>query len=181
MRLQRRRTILAAALTLAAAVVAISWWITRSVAPSNDTSGVSSILIAPLRTTGSQMDPWSGAGLSDQIRTALRSEGSLTVLRAEHSTAPLQDEVAEAAAQARVARRAGARFVVTGTLGRRDGKSEINLRLIRVSDASVAWSGTFWRSEDDLASAAVDLAREISEAVQVESRRVGAGGGSPPR
>jgi TolB-like protein len=180
-RLQRRRAILAAALTFTAAVAAIPWWITRATAPSNATSEVSSILIAPLRTTGSNVDPWSGAGLSDQIRTALRADGSLTVLRAEHPSTPVQGETAEASAQARVARRAGARFVVTGTLGRRDGKSEINLRLIRVSDASVAWSGTFWRSGDDLASAAVDLAREISEAVQIESRRSGAGGGSPPR
>lgn len=170
-----------AALTSAAALAAASWWFTRAAPPPGAASEVPPILIAPLRTMGSDVDPWSGAGLSDQIRIALSTERLLTVLRSEHSAAAATDETAEAGAQARVARRVGARYVVIGTLGRRDGKSEINLRLIRVSDAAVTWSGTFWRSGDDLASVAVDLAREISEAVRIESLRSGTTGGSPPR
>ena len=131
-------------------------------------SRIPSILVVPLSVSGNGTDPWSGPGLAEQIRVALAASGAVRVRRSEPSTVSSPVGASDSTAAAIHARRAGADYVIIGTVGRNAAKSEIGLRLVRASDATTAWNGTFWRSSADLSSFAADLAAAVTEAVTTE-------------
>jgi TolB-like protein len=124
--------------------------------------------VVPLSVSGNGTDPWSGPGLAEEIRVSLASAGAVRIRRADPSTVSTLVGGSDSTVAANHARRAGADYVIIGTVGRRAGKTEIGLRLVRASDATTAWSGTFWRSSADLSTFAADLAAAVTEAVATE-------------
>jgi TolB-like protein len=61
-------------------------------------------------------------------------------------------------------------YTLGGTVGRSDHRSEIGMRLVRVSDGLEVWSSTFWRDRRDLESLPGELATAVSEVLRAESR-----------
>jgi TolB-like protein len=127
-----------------------------------------SILVVPLSVGGNGTDPWSGSGLAEEIRVALAANGAVRIRRVEPSTVSKPIGASDSVGAAIHARRAGADYVIIGAVGRKAGKSEIGLRLVRATDATTAWSGTFWRSPTDLSTFAADLAAAVTEAVTTD-------------
>lgn len=127
-----------------------------------------SILVVPLSVSGHGTDPWSGGGLAEEIRVALAANTAVRIRRADPATLAAAREGNDSKRAATSARRAGADYVLTGTIGRDAGKNEIGLRLVRASDATTAWSGTFWRASTDLSTFAADLAAAVTEAVATD-------------
>jgi len=127
-----------------------------------------SILVVSLSVSGNGTDPWSGPGLAEEIRVALAAGGAVRIRRADPSTVSKPVGASDSTGAAIHARRAGADYAIIGTVGRNAGKAEIGLRLVRASDATTAWSGTFWRSSTDLSTFAADLAAAVTEAVTTE-------------
>jgi TolB-like protein len=117
------------------------------------------IFVAPFSLNENSGEHVSGAQLAEQVGTALSADKSLKISRSE-----MQSSNAQLAA----ARRAGAHFVLMGTVERKQRGAEIALRLVRASDASTAWSGTFWKSAADLPLSAGDLAAAVSEAIRAQ-------------
>jgi len=167
-----------AALILVLIVVAVTaagaglkWGSARSGKSKLAVSGRPSIIVVPLVPSGSGTDPWSGAGLAEEIRVALAANAAVAIRRADARTSGAPGKAGDSANMAMHARRAGADYVLTGTVGRNAGKNEIGLRLVRASDATTAWSGMFWRSPNDLSTFAADLAAAVTEAIAVERGR----------
>lgn len=127
--------------------------------PSASIGSITTILVASFTINGNAAEPLSGAQLAEQVRSALSEDKSV-----ETSRSDLQGANAQLAA----ARGAGAYYVLMGTVDRMRRGAEIGLRLVRASDASTAWSGTFWKSAADLPSSAADLAAAVSEAIRAE-------------
>lgn len=121
--------------------------------------GITTIVVGQFTINGGGRDPLSGARLAEQVRTALSADKSIEIMRSETQATN---------AQLAAARRVGAHYVLTGTVDRKPRGAEIGLRLVRASDASTAWSGTFWKSAADLSSSAGDLASAVSEAIRAE-------------
>ena len=134
--------------------------------------GAPSILVIPLSVSGDDTDPWSGAGLAEEIRTALAADTAVVIRRARaeivRTSAPATGGSEDISRIAAEARRVGADYVLTGTVSRKSSKSEIGLRLVRATDEKIAWSGTFWRSRTDLPTFAMDLAAAVTEAISAE-------------
>jgi TolB-like protein len=126
---------------------------------SVSTGGITTILVVPFTIIGSGGEASSGGQLSEQVRMALSKDTSLETRRSEMQPAN---------AQLAAARRAAAYYVLRGTVDQKPRGVEIGLRLVRASDASTAWSGTFWKSAADLPSSAGDLASAVSEAIRAE-------------
>jgi TolB-like protein len=120
------------------------------------------------RSVGSDVDPWSGAGLEELVRRALAARG-VAVRRAEDT----QDAafVADVQGLASLGRRLDVAYTLGGTVGRRDQRSEIGMQLIRVRDGSPVWSSTFWRDQGDLESLPSELATVVSEILRTETNR----------
>lgn len=144
-------------------------------APSHLPVGdVATILVVPFAVLGTDNEPWSGAGLAEEVRAALAADSSVEIRRSERpvvSGAPQSAPDAEGAKAIDAARRVGADYVLTGTVGRGERGGEIGLRLVRAADASTAWTGTFWRSSADFPSFPRDLAAAVSEAVRAQRDR----------
>lgn len=159
---------------LATMAAGVRWNRTHTVQSQPPIGNVVTILVAPFAVIGDGTEPWSGGGLAEEVRTALRADRSVVLRRSEPTMAgatpkpaPVTDDAREIAA----ARRVGADYVLTGTVGRRERGSEIGLRLIRAADASTAWAGIFWRSPADFPSFAADLAAAVTEAIRAERDR----------
>ena len=136
-------------------------------------SRVPSIIVLPLSVSGNGADPWSGPGLAEEIRGAIAAGSAVRIRRTDPSMASKPVGASDSTGAAIHARRAGADYAITGTVGRNGGKSEIGLRLVRASDATTAWSGTFWRASTDLSTVAADLAAAVAEAVTTERAKQG--------
>ena len=130
-----------------------------TVQPNASIGSITTILVAPFSIDENGSEALSGAQLAEQVRSALNEDKSVETRRSD-----LQNANAQPAA----ARRAGAYYVLMGTVDRKRRGAEIGLRLVRASDASTAWSGTFWKSAADLPSSAADLASAVSEAIRAE-------------
>jgi len=130
-----------------------------SAEPSASIGGITTILVAPFTIIGKGSHPLSGGQLAEQVRTALSEDKSVETRGSE---------MQPATAQLAAARRAGAYYVLIGTVDGKQRGAEIGLRLVRASDASTAWSGTFWKSAADFPSSAGDLAAAVSEAIRAE-------------
>jgi TolB-like protein len=172
--LQNRRWVV---LLLGAVVVGtigagLRWNRSRTIELPPRAGNVATILVTPFAVNGAGSEPWSGSGLAEEVRMALDADNTVAIRRSEPTVIraalpPNGDDVMEIAA----ARRIGADYVLTGTIGRKERGSEIGLRLIRATDASTAWTGTFWRSQADFPSFAGDLAAAITEAIRAERDR----------
>ena len=127
--------------------------------PSASIGSITTILVASFTINGNGSEPLSGAQLAEQVRSALSEDKSVETIRSE---------LKGANAQLAAAQGVGAYYVLTGTVDRKRRGAEIGLRLVRVSDASTAWSGSFWMSAADLPSSAADLATAVSEAIRAE-------------
>ena len=143
---------------LAAAIVLV--WRGRQL-PASPTP---SVAVIPFKTTGSGDAPWSGAGLGHEVESSLRKDTSLSVKDA--NLLPATQQTAAAAG-----RRLGVDYVVTGTVGLRDGKHEVVVQLTRVRGEAVAWQGTFWRAPQDVSSLADDLAAVLGDAIREDMKR----------
>lgn len=130
-----------------------------------------SILVVPLSVGTSGTDPWTGPGLAEEIRVALARGSAVRIRRADPSMLSKPLGASDSTGAAIHARRAGADYAIIGSVGRNGGKSEIGLRLVRASDATTAWSGTFWRSSTDLSTFAADLAAAVTDALSTQQLR----------
>ena len=161
------RVIVLAAVLIAAAAAGLRLGRPAS-AGTTPMSRTPSILVVPLSVSGNGTEPWSGSGLAEEIRVALASAGAVQIRRAHASTVSQPVGASDSTGAATHARRAGADYVIIGSVGRNAGKSEIGLRLVRASNATTVWSGTFWRTSSDLSTFAADLAAAVTEAVTTE-------------
>jgi hypothetical protein len=137
-------------------------------------SDVATIFVASFAVNGNGIDPSSGAALANEVRRALGADSSVAIRRSVPTAVnparpPIPDD--DGARGIAAAQRAGADYVLLGTVRRKERDAEIALRLIRVADASTAWTGTFWRSPTDFASFAIDLAAAVTEAIRAERDR----------
>jgi len=130
-----------------------------SAEPSASIGGITTILVAPFSINENGSEQMSGGQLAEQVRAALSADKSVKTSRSEMQTAN---------SQLAAARRLGAYYVLMGTVDRKPRGAEIGLRLVRTSDASTAWSGTFWKSATDFPASAGDLAGAVSEAIRAE-------------
>lgn len=108
-----------------------------------------SIAVLEFRVIGTDIEPWSGRGLAQEIRAAL---DSMEHFRATHV------EVREDAS---------ADYLVSGTVARRGARSEIGIEVLRALDRVHVWTGTYWREQDQLEA----FGREIAEAIVLALRR----------
>jgi TolB-like protein len=111
------------------------------------------VLAVVWHAVGKDVEPWSGPGLAEQVRRALDARG--IAVSDDRGSRPQQ-----------------ATYVLEGTVGRKDGRSEIGMRLIRVQDGMAVWASTFWRDQNDLQSLVSDLAVAVAEVVETERSRM---------
>ena len=168
---RRSLVVLLGALILGATVAALRCNQPRIVSSRPSAGNVTIVFVASFAVRGIGTDSWSGAGLAEEVRLALAADSSVAIRRlnpAVVGAAPSPTFDADGAEEIAAARRIGADYVLTGTVGRKKVGSDVALRLIRATDASTAWTGTFWRSSTDYPSLAGDLAAAVTEAIRAE-------------
>ena len=146
--LMRRVAALAAGVI---AVAAAAWWGTRPARPAARRAGPVVLAIAPFRTAGTGLDPWSGLGLAAQVRGALDTAAGIS--------ARLADGGAPAAAD----------YLVGGTLARQGSRSTIAIEIVRGRDRALLWTGTFWRGPGELWSLSDELAQQLAIVVRQDA------------
>lgn len=154
-------------LVLVATVIAVTWhhrW-ARSATILTSISTPPVITIA-WRAVGQDVEPWSGVGLGEQVRQALNARG-VVVTDGGALPGALSPEGTEDLAT--LGRRLHAAYVLGGTVGRKDGRSEIGMQLVRVEDRATVWTSTFWRDRTDLESLASDLALTVAQVLETEA------------
>jgi TolB-like protein len=123
------------------------------------------VIVIAWRSVGHDIEPWSGVGLGEQVRQALRARG---VVHADSRTVPIIHSSSEPVALASLGREIDATYVLGGTVGRKGERSEVGMQLVRVHDGAPIWSSTFWRDPNDLASLAADLAATVDQVLEAE-------------
>jgi TolB-like protein len=118
-------------------------------------------------TVDPDLEPWAGLGLAELVRAALSARGVVVRPSPESLGA---GRAADAKGLAALGRRLEVTYTLGGTVGRSDHRSEIGMRLVRVSDGLEVWSSTFWRDRRDLESLPGELATAVSEVLRAESR-----------
>src|SRR5688572_21732106 len=98
------------AVAVAAAGAGLKWGIARSGKSKLAVSGPPSIILVPLVSSGSGTDPWSGAGLAEEIRVALARNSAVAIRRADARMSSAPGETGDSARMARHARRVGADY-----------------------------------------------------------------------
>jgi len=130
---------LVAGIVLVALIAAASWWVWRRLQP-RPPSGVESLAVLPFKpVTEDPETAHLGLGLADSLITRL---GSLRRMRVRPTSAvmkyadPKQNPLAAGSEQ-----RVDA--VLEGTIQRSGERIRVNVRLLRVRDGGLLWSGAF--------------------------------------
>ena len=114
------------------------------------------IELEAFRTLGGVQDPWSGAGLAQQIRDALASDRDVVVILGPNTSQAVG-------------------FRLRGTISRERSQVSVGVQLLRLPSDSVLWTGAYWRSETDLRSLPDDVAEAVLTVVRRNGDRAGAG------
>jgi TolB-like protein len=150
----KRPILITAAIALAVVIGAFVWQASpdRGFAPTSSAS----IEVVDFRAAGSDVEPWSGRGLADELRAALATRRDVGMRVADSAGAGTAD------------------YVVTGSIARRGRRSEIGVQLTRRNGASV-WSAIYWRPPDDLTSLSSEVVDALLIAVHKDVRAAASG------
>ncbi len=145
------------ALTVAGGLLLLGgawWWGARSATtPSRDPT----IAVLPFEVIGADDDAYLGAGVTDEVTTALAQVAGLRVL----SRATVRAYADSQYTPADFADRLGVRALVEGSVQRAGTQLRITARLVDARDGSAMWSDRYDRVLDDV----FRTQREISTAV----------------
>lgn len=141
-------------------------WGTASGRRTPGASHPPSVLVTPFQGPDDG-DGALGADLAARLETAAMRQEGLEVRpwrRTRRSPA-----ASESAAQA-LAREAHAQYALVGTLTRRGDRVMVVARLLQAGGSGVAWTGTYWREDGDLASLPEELALAVADALRAPAR-----------
>ena len=159
--LDRIRTAASVSLVLLA-VVASALLGYRYLAAGEPTQAISSLAILPFRVVDAEAGAsHSGAGLADILTTRLSNIKNLKIRPTGASPLGENGDPVATGKQMQVD------AVLDGTIYYSNGKVRVTARLIRVSDASVEWSGEFERLRKDELQLQNELALQIVPALAV--------------
>jgi TolB-like protein len=148
---KRWRWLLAAAIPVL--VAGVMWSSRRSTTARVAVDAPIVIAINPFRAADNQMEPWSGLGLAQELQAALDTVSGWSARVSESEKPP------------------GAHYLLGGSVARKDSRREIGVQLLRLSDRTVLWTGTLWRTEADLASLTGELAEAVVLAIRLDSTK----------
>lgn len=153
-----------AALTALLTVGTIATWRLRA-HDAPETSGAAPVIaVKAFATTSPQLDPWSGAGLAQQVRDMLATAHSEASADASGRRSPTHE--------------------LHGSIAREGQRLAVSVQLLRSGRSDTVWTGAYWRSEQDLTSLASELARAAVTAARDASERHAtvpdSGPGPPP-
>ena len=148
-----RRLRLAVLVTAAVSVGVAAWTMLR----------VPDVTVAVLPMQSASEDPVQRAlaeGLSDEVSTELVHIPGLKVM-SRLGVTNYRDMHAYNAET--LGRTLGARFLVTGTFHELDGRLRVLASLVRASDGTVLWSGSFDRAQNELSRVRNEIVRAIGD------------------
>ncbi|MFN2576630.1 MAG: tetratricopeptide repeat protein [Pyrinomonadaceae bacterium] len=155
-----RRAYIAAALALMVTIAVATWsfW-HRQGAPATE---IRSVAVLPLQSLrDDETDKTIALGLTDTLLTRLGSLRSLAVrpiVSVGRYARGEQDPV-------EIGRKLKVDAIIAGTLQHTEGHLRINARLLRVSDGTLIWSGSFDENETDIFKLQDQLSLQVTESL----------------
>jgi hypothetical protein len=151
---------------LVAVAIAVGWYHGRTRSSrALARAGKPAVVAVAWRPVGTDVEPWSGLGLGNQVEYAL---GTLGVVVAHDTGLRVPPLPGGPEALADLGRQLNATYVLGGTVGRKGPRREIGMQLVRVKDGATLWTSTFWRDAADLESLASDLALTVAQVLETE-------------
>jgi len=155
-----RLVYVAAALASLALLVAGTWFFFhRGATPA---AGIRSVAVLPLQSLrDDEMDKTIALGLTDTLVTrlgSLRSVAVRPIVSVGRYAKGEQDPV-------EIGRKLQVDAVLAGTLQHTEGHLRINARLLRVSDNTLVWSGSFDENETDIFKLQDQLSLKVTESL----------------
>ena len=151
------RLTMASLAAVLAALAIIGWQYRKPSAPTNIRS-MAVLQLKPLGTDAGDSDKALGLGLSEALATRVGASRNLVVrpLGSVDQTDPLE-----------AGRKMQVDAVLAGTFQRDSDRIRITMRLLRVSDGSQIWSGTFNESQRDIFKLQDALSEQAANALAV--------------
>jgi TolB-like protein len=129
----------------------------------------STLLVVPFETLGDSGGGWFGVGLAADVERLLSTGAAVTIYpwKADlYANASRGTSLSNDTTLLYLGRTARVSLVLGGSLKREGVRSELSLRLLRVSDGTNLWSGTYWREAASLPSFPGEIALEVANALR---------------
>jgi serine/threonine-protein kinase len=143
-----------------AAVIAIASFLVSPLS-QRDTGQLRSVAVLPLRGLGDSITTLVGEAIAEELITSLTQLEGVDVRSSSRSRAVLDS----ARNVEQIGRQLTVTHIVDGSVQRNAGKLRVNVRLVRVSDASTLWARSLDLDATDLLSSQAQIAAAVVDAV----------------
>jgi serine/threonine-protein kinase len=152
-----RMLLVVGAAVLAIALIPVAARLTH---PDSAQSGTT-VAVLPLRGLGDSTAALAGEAIAEELTTSLTQLQGVDVRSSARSKAVLaSDRNVE-----QIGRRLTVRHLVDGSVQRKDERLRVNIRLVRVSDASTLWARSFDMDATELLSSQAQIAAAVVDAL----------------
>jgi len=149
------------ALMVGAAVLAIALILVASRLRHPDSGQSGTVAVLPLRGLNDSTATLAGDAIAEELTTSLTQLPGVDVRSSGRSKAVLDS----ARNLEQIGRRLKVRHILDGSVQRDAEKLRVNIRLVRVSDASALWGRSFNLDTKDLLSSQAQIAAAVVEAL----------------
>lgn len=152
------------ALTLFGCLVGIYFWVARKSAPPESVAGIKSIAVLPFKPiVASDRDEYLGPGMADALITRLSTIRHLIVrpTRSVLKYDSLDQDLLLSGRELRV------EVVLDGKIQRSGDRIRVTVQLVRVSDGSSLWEGTFDQAFTDIFAVQDAISDRVTQAMFV--------------